>query len=244
MFDVAFLSLGMQTLWPMSKCFIALVTGFHTIFRTCFVPLAFHKSSSAQSDSLPAWRLTFPLKEPHCCSLIPLRPPLHKTMVSIASTEYIHSSDWETGWMGPEASLPVIRLDSQSTSSFPLIRLALPLILSLEHESGTGLLLCCSIVKTHIMFCVCIYFPMKTVDQTHTSPTFLMNGLHSISFIFPSTLPLTWQMICSLTKTVILSTLSLEIGSTHPPLQSISPFVSVPLFFLLLSLSRHRGTRC
>lgn len=90
------------------QSFIARVaTEFHTIFHM-FCTLAFYESLSAQSDSPLTWRLTFPVKEAHCCFLIPLHPPLHKTMVSIASTEYIHSSERErqAGWACWLASQP------------------------------------------------------------------------------------------------------------------------------------------
>lgn len=99
---------------------LAPFTGFHChrhrvsyYFPHSFCTLAFYKSVSAQSDSPSAWRLTFPVKEPYCWFLIPLHPPPYKTMVSIASTEYIHSSEWETDWPGLLASLPAILPDSQ-----------------------------------------------------------------------------------------------------------------------------------
>lgn len=45
MFEIAFLPFGMGMFWPRSHCFIALVTGFHTIFHTHFVPWLFTKVS-------------------------------------------------------------------------------------------------------------------------------------------------------------------------------------------------------
>lgn len=88
-------------------------------FPHSFCTLAFYESVSAQSDSPPAWRLTFPVKEPYCRFLIPLHPPLHKTMVSIASTEYIHSSEWETDWPGLLARLPAVLPGSQADPVVP-----------------------------------------------------------------------------------------------------------------------------
>lgn len=100
---------------------LARVTRFHCprhrvsyYFPHSSCTLAFYESVSAQSDSPPAWRLTFLVKEHYCCLLIPLHPPLHKTMVSIASTEYIHSSEWETDWPGLLASLPAVLPGSQA----------------------------------------------------------------------------------------------------------------------------------
>lgn len=113
-----------STIWHINA--LAHVTVFHCprhrvsyYFPHSFCTLAFYKSVSAQSDSPPAWRLTFPVKEPYCWFLIPFHPPLHKTMVSIASTEYIHSSEWETGWPGPYASLPGVLPDSQADLFIP-----------------------------------------------------------------------------------------------------------------------------
>lgn len=40
-------------------------------------------------------------------------------MVSIASTEYIHSSEWETGWPGLLASLPAVLPGSQADLFIP-----------------------------------------------------------------------------------------------------------------------------
>lgn len=97
-------------------CFIVFHCHRHRVsyyFPQSFCTLAFYKSVSAQTDSPSAWRLTFPVKGPYCWFLIPLHPPPHKTMVSIASTEYIHSSEWETDWPGLLASLPAVLLDSQ-----------------------------------------------------------------------------------------------------------------------------------
>lgn len=45
MFEIAFLPFGTGTFWPMSPCFTALITGFHTIFHTHFVPWLFTKVS-------------------------------------------------------------------------------------------------------------------------------------------------------------------------------------------------------
>ena len=45
MFEIAFLPFGMGMFWPVSPGFIALVTGFHTIFHTHFVPWLFTKVS-------------------------------------------------------------------------------------------------------------------------------------------------------------------------------------------------------
>lgn len=70
-------------------CFITLFIGFHTIFHSHFVPWL-SRTVFAQSDSPPVWLLTFPVKEPYCWLLIPLHPFPHKTILSIASTEYIH----------------------------------------------------------------------------------------------------------------------------------------------------------
>lgn len=108
MFEIAFLTAGM---WMFLACVAVFHCTCHRIsyyFPHSFCTLAFCRSVSAQSDSPPAWRLTFPVKETYCCFLIPLHPPLHKTMVSIASTEYIHSSEWETAWLGLLASLPTV----------------------------------------------------------------------------------------------------------------------------------------
>lgn len=113
-----------STIWHVSV--LAHAAAFHChrhrvsyYFPQWFCTLAFCESVTAQSDSPPAWRLTFPVKEPYCCFLIPLHPPLHKTMVSIASTEYIHSSEWETGWLGLLASLPAVLPDSQADLFIP-----------------------------------------------------------------------------------------------------------------------------
>lgn len=103
-----FYQLACGCFWPVSQGFIALVTEFHTIFHTHFVPWLFAEVSLPSRTVPPAWRLTFAVKETYCCFLIPLHPPLHKTMVSIASTEYIHSSEWETAWLGLLASLPTV----------------------------------------------------------------------------------------------------------------------------------------
>lgn len=113
-----------STIWHVSV--LAHVTAFHCrhhrvsyYFPQSFCTLAFYESVSAQSDSPPAWRLTFPVKGPYCWFLIPLHPPLHKTMVSIASTEYIHSSEWETAWPGLLASLPAVLTGSQANLFIP-----------------------------------------------------------------------------------------------------------------------------
>lgn len=108
MFEIAF-----STIWHVGV--LAHVTMFHCphhrvsyYFPHSFRTLAFYESVSAQSDSPPAWRLTFPVKGPYCWFLISLHPPLYKTMVSIASAEYIHSSEREADCLGLLASLLAI----------------------------------------------------------------------------------------------------------------------------------------
>lgn len=61
-----------------------------TLFSTLILYLGFSRKVFAQSDSPPVWLLTFPVKEPYCWLLIPLHPSPHKTILSIASTEYVH----------------------------------------------------------------------------------------------------------------------------------------------------------
>lgn len=70
--------------------------------------------SSAQSDSPPACRLTFPVKELYCWFSVPLHP-LHKTVVSIAFIEYIHKSQRHR-LAGPISHPPILpcRLTRQS----------------------------------------------------------------------------------------------------------------------------------
>lgn len=191
-----------STIWPVNV--LAHVTLFHCprhrvsyYFPHSFCTLAFYESVSAQSDSPPAWRLTFPVKEPYCWFLIPLHPPLHKTMVSIASTEYIHSSEWETDWPGLLASLPAVLPGSQAVLAIPSDSFVLPTdsssvicanIISVAWEPWSWLHR--HLVSAQIMACVYIYFPSETVEQTGgfdtpPSPTFLMNGLHSIFLHFP-----------------------------------------------------------
>lgn len=109
MFEIAVPVIYVQMFWltllpESSQTFVLFSTSF---FFPFYFTLAFYKIVSAQLDSPLMWRLTFPVKEPYCCSFIPLRPPLYKTMVSIASFEHIHSSERETGWRGPLVSLPV-----------------------------------------------------------------------------------------------------------------------------------------
>lgn len=99
----------------------------------------------------------------------------------------------------------------------------------------------CHLVNAQIMACVYIYFPGETVEQTSgfdtpPSPTFLMNGLHSIFLHFPQDTAINFDRwyVLSL-KQWSWAHLSLEIGFAHPPLCSlpffsISPFLSVLLF--------------
>lgn len=141
-------------------------------FPHSFCTLAFSESVSAQSESPPAWRLTFQVKEPYCWFLIPLHPPLHKTMVSIASTEYIHSSEWETDWPGLLGSLPAALPGSQAN----LVILSDSSLLPADSSSGicANIIsvawepwswLHCHLVNAEIMACVYIYFPGETVEQ-------------------------------------------------------------------------------
>lgn len=66
--------------------------------------------------------------------LIPFCPALHKTMVSIASTDYIHSSVWQTGWPGLFASLPAFLPGSQTDL---LISTDRPVLNTADSSSGS-----------------------------------------------------------------------------------------------------------
>lgn len=246
-----------STTWHVNV--LAHVTLFHCprhrvsyYFPHSFCTLAFYESVSAQSDSPPAWRLTFPVKEPYCWFLIPLHPPLYKTMVSIASTEYIYSSKWETDWPGLLASLPAVLPGSQANLAIPSDSFVLPTDSSsvicaniISVAWGPWSWLHHHLVSAQIMACVYIYFPVETVEQTGgfdtpPSPTFLMNGLHSIFLHFPQDTGINfdrWYVLSLKQWSWAHCHWKLD-SHTHPCaacLFSISPFLFVLLFPVALS---------
>lgn len=130
-----------QRFWLMllpesSQTFVLFSTSL--FFFLPFFTLAFYRIVSAQLDSPLMWRLTFPVKEPYCWSFIPLRPPLYKTMVSIASSEHIHSSERERQSGGARwraCQLAAMNIFSFSVVVFsPELLLSLTLSLYLERQ--------------------------------------------------------------------------------------------------------------
>lgn len=95
-------------------------------------------------------------------------------MVSIASSEYIHSSEWETDWPGLLAGLPAVLPGSQADLFIPSdISVLEPTdscsgicanIISVAWEPVLDRGCICNLVNAQIMACVYIYFPVETVE--------------------------------------------------------------------------------
>lgn len=134
MSEIAFRPFGMGTFWPMSQHFIVLVTQFHTIFHTFFFYLGFLWKCLCSVWQSPGVTADISSERALLLVLIPFCPALHKTMVSIASTDYIHSSVWQTGWPGLFASLPAFLPGSQADL---LISTDRPVLNTADSSSGS-----------------------------------------------------------------------------------------------------------
>lgn len=161
---------------------------FHTIFHVLYLFFFLQKCVCPAGQS-PG--VTADISSERALLLVlnpPLRPSLHKTMVSIASTEYIHSSErGETGWLGLLASLPTVTPGSQG-NLFIFRGSFKPGPTSPDTCTNNISVLGSPVHALPPRKLVYLFSWRETREQTDgfgPAPAFLMNGLYFVFLRFP-----------------------------------------------------------